>query len=128
MDKLERQKEKKRYRFGKLFCIECTYANTYDADSCFKCGSTNLTRDKKLVKKQEIEVKNPFIGSGMFYYLISLGISIIISTGIILGIASAYLVVKGIIAALLILSSALILSFFVFVFIRVLTKKESRKK
>ena len=115
---------KKKYRFGKLFCIECGYANTYDSEVCFSCGSVNLTRDKKQIKKKEIQVKKPFFRSAYFYYLISFTIAAAISIGIVFGIASTQIIVKSWVAVIIVLSFSILLSFFIYVIIGVITKKE----
>ncbi len=129
MDKvIEKSDEKKKYHFGKLFCIDCRYANTYDSEVCFSCGSTNLTRDKSKIKKKEIKEKKPFFKSAIFYYLISFVIAVIISIGIVFGIASASLIVRGWFAVGMVLSFAILLSFFIFVIIGVITKKEIRRE
>lgn len=120
----EKSVSKKKYRFGKLFCMDCGYANTYDSEMCYSCGSVNLTRDKRLRKKKEILDKKPFIKSGRFYYLVSLGIAFVISIGIVFGVASVYEVIYGILAFGIVMSFTLLLSAFIFIFIRVFTKKE----
>jgi len=124
LDTVSEKPKEKKYRFGKLFCIDCGYANTYDSEICFTCGSSNLTRDKNLIKKEEIQTKNTFFMSIRFHCLISFGIAIIISIGLIFGVAYKYIIPKPLIAVGLIFSFALVLSGFVYVFIRLFTKKE----
>jgi ribosomal protein L40E len=124
----EKSESKKNYRFGKLFCIECGYANTYDSEVCYTCGSMNLTRDKRQIKKKEISEKNPFFRSITFHCLISFVIAVAISFGLIFGIAYKYIIPTPFVAVSIISSSALVLSGFIYVLLRLITKKEIQRE
>ncbi len=98
-------------------CIVCSFANPAGAQYCIKCGSSNLSEKKKS--------RSRFLNrQSLIIYGISFLISLGVSSGLIFGIASEYIIVKNIIAVLTIIPFTLIFSWFFFVFIRVFTKKK----
>lgn len=112
-------------RSNYLICNNCAFPNPPNVNFCAKCGSSDITHTIAQVPNEtpSKQIKNPFFKSGKFFYIISFIISLAISIYVVVGIASKYLEVRNIIAAIIILSFAFILSGLIFVIISAFTKK-----
>ncbi|NHJ05366.1 MAG: hypothetical protein EAX90_11115 [Candidatus Heimdallarchaeota archaeon] len=108
-----------------LVCNNCAFLNPLNVNFCAKCGSDNLslTITQAPSKTHLKDIRNPFFRSRKFYYIISFFISLAISTCVVVFIASKYIIVKNIIAVIIILSFAFILSMFFFVIISTFAKE-----
>ncbi|MFW9924370.1 MAG: hypothetical protein ACFFDW_13895 [Candidatus Thorarchaeota archaeon] len=104
-------------------CNNCSSKNPLEAIFCGKCGSKELIE----FTDQEHKIRSfhrEFFKTRTFTYMISFFISILISIGLVLGIAIKYLVVKNIVAIMIILSFAFVISWFIFVFLEIIKSKK----
>ncbi len=102
-------------------CNICSFNNPTGVQYCIKCGSSDFSEKNK--SKSRFLNRQSLIIYGISF-LISLGISL----ALVFGIASEYIIVKNIVAVLTIIPFTIIFSWFFFVFIRIFTKKEIKRK
>lgn len=101
-----------------LICSNCTFPNPFDVKYCAKCGSDALEKTiEKNREKAEIitNTRQPLYLRRSFHYFVSLIVATAISTYLVLGVARNYLIVKNVVAALIIISFSILLSFFIFI-------------
>ena len=111
-------KEAKMKREFNKYCKNCSFANPNNTNFCIKCGSEEFSETKKKYRSKFFHRQNLIIG------IVSVLISVGITCGIVFGLAAQFVVLKGIVAAVVIVSFSLIISWFVFVIISNLVRRD----